>query len=179
MKQRLGVAAAVLGNPRLVILDEPTSSIDPTAADQLESMLREYHKETGASVLFTSHSLAQVERLCDEVSVLFNGTLVGAVRKAELEPAGLWIRVEAAIDVVHGLLSPFAASAESIVSDGPSRTVLHAPALDESAALSLQQQCAARGVRIVDWRQETSPFQQQVRHLFTGTRRNTIAVGAA
>ena len=77
MQQRLGLGAALLGDPSLVILDEPTSALDPVGRDDVRSIIREAQAR-GSAVLLNSHLLGEVERLCDRVAIVNHGTVVAA-----------------------------------------------------------------------------------------------------
>ena len=74
-QQRVQVAAAVIGEPDLLVLDEPFSGLDPQAVDSMADLLRE-HTARGVPVLFSSHQLDLVERLCDHLVVLSRGRVV-------------------------------------------------------------------------------------------------------
>lgn len=73
MKQRLGIAQALLGEPKLLICDEPTSALDPVGRKEILDILRQVHGKT--TVLFSTHILSDVERICDQVAVLHDGSL--------------------------------------------------------------------------------------------------------
>jgi ABC-2 type transport system ATP-binding protein len=75
MKQRLGVAAALLGDPELVILDEPTSGMDPGGINEMRAFIRELADRDGVTVILASHQLAEVQRVCDRVAILDKGKL--------------------------------------------------------------------------------------------------------
>ena len=76
MTQRLGIAQALLGSPKLLILDEPMSGLDPMGRDRLRSILSLIHrKHPETTLLFTSHVYQDVEELCDKVVVLKSGEL--------------------------------------------------------------------------------------------------------
>lgn len=75
MKQRLGVAAALLKDPQLLILDEPTSGLDPQGTVEMRALIAEIKKE-GRTVLLSSHLLNEVELTCDRVGVIARGRLV-------------------------------------------------------------------------------------------------------
>ncbi|GKZ15174.1 ABC transporter ATP-binding protein [Haladaptatus sp. T7] len=75
MAQRLGLAMALVGTPDLLILDEPSSGLDPTGAREMREIIRE-EQERGATVFFSSHILGQVEAVCDRVGILRDGELV-------------------------------------------------------------------------------------------------------
>ncbi len=75
MTQRLGLAMALVGKPDLLILDEPSSGLDPTGAHEMREIIREEQRR-GATVFFSSHLLDQVEAVCDRVGILREGELV-------------------------------------------------------------------------------------------------------
>jgi ABC-2 type transport system ATP-binding protein len=77
MQQRLGLAAALLGDPALVILDEPTSALDPVGRGDVRGIIREA-RERGSAVLLNSHLLGEVERLCDRVAIVHRGRVVAS-----------------------------------------------------------------------------------------------------
>ncbi|ATH94430.1 ABC transporter ATP-binding protein [Bacillus glycinifermentans] len=89
MRQRLGIAQAILHRPKLLILDEPTNGLDPAGMKDFRDHLRELAKEEGTVILFATHLLKEVEDLCDRVVILQNGrvkstvTLHGAEEKLE------------------------------------------------------------------------------------------------
>jgi ABC-type multidrug transport system ATPase subunit len=75
MRQRLGLAAALIRRPRLLVLDEPTNGLDPQGIREIRDLLVELNRE-GTTVFLSSHLLAEVEQLCDRVGVLDRGRLV-------------------------------------------------------------------------------------------------------
>ena len=86
-QQRVQIAAAVIGGPELLVLDEPFSGLDPVAVDSMVDLLRE-HTTRGVPVLFSSHQLDLVERLCDQLVVLARGRIVAQGSVAELRRRG-------------------------------------------------------------------------------------------
>jgi ABC-2 type transport system ATP-binding protein len=89
MLQRLGVADALVKEPAVLILDEPTASIDPTGVAELLALIRGLAADGGLAVLLSSHLLSQVERLCDRVGIFSRGRLIAEGTVAELaERAG-------------------------------------------------------------------------------------------
>lgn len=76
MRQRLGIAQAMLHRPSLLILDEPTNGLDPAGIHELRNSLRKLAHEEGVAVLVSSHLLSEMELLCDRVGVLQHGRLV-------------------------------------------------------------------------------------------------------
>ncbi|SEF25965.1 ABC-2 type transport system ATP-binding protein [Amycolatopsis pretoriensis] len=87
MKQRLGLAAALLKEPELVVLDEPTNGLDPAGMADMRVTLRKLAAE-GCTVLLSSHLLAEVEQICDRVGVLDHGRLVTETTVADLRAGG-------------------------------------------------------------------------------------------
>ncbi|MEV1329449.1 ABC transporter ATP-binding protein [Micromonospora costi] len=83
MKQRLGVAAALLKEPRLLILDEPTNGLDPAGVAEMRELLRELGRD-GRTVLLSSHVLGEVEQVCDRIAVINRGRLVAEGSPDEL-----------------------------------------------------------------------------------------------
>ena len=75
MRQRLGLAAALLGSPELLVLDEPTDGIDPLGRIEVRDLLLQ-EKARGATLLLNSHLLAETERVCDRIGILHQGRLV-------------------------------------------------------------------------------------------------------
>ncbi len=82
-QQRVQIVAALMGQPQALILDEPFSGLDPTAVDSMADLLRE-HTSRGVPVLFSSHQLELVERLCERLVVLSRGSVVAAGTAEEL-----------------------------------------------------------------------------------------------
>ena len=82
-KQKAGLIMAMAHNPKLLILDEPTTSLDPLVQNTLFQYLQEL-AQTGVTIFFSSHTLSEVERLCDEVAILRTGRLVAHESIADL-----------------------------------------------------------------------------------------------
>ncbi|WP_106766784.1 ABC transporter ATP-binding protein [Paenibacillus faecalis] len=76
MRQRLGVAQALLHRPKLLILDEPTNGLDPQGIRELRDYLRKLSREEGTTVFVSSHLLSEMELMCDTVGVIQNGRLI-------------------------------------------------------------------------------------------------------
>ena len=74
MKQRLGIAMALLGNPKLLILDEPTNGLDPIGIEELRELIRSFPKQ-GMTVILSSHILSEVQLVADDVGIISNGIL--------------------------------------------------------------------------------------------------------
>lgn len=75
-KTRVGLCKAFLNKPRLLLLDEPTASLDPYAAAQAVEVIRQAQREEGITVLYTSHNMAEVERLCNRIIFLNHGKII-------------------------------------------------------------------------------------------------------
>jgi ABC-2 type transport system ATP-binding protein len=84
MKQRLGIGRAMLGRPRLLILDEPTNGMDPEGTQEVLSFLRERVRQDGLTIFISSHLMSEVEEFCDTVFVINHGRLVASGRVKEL-----------------------------------------------------------------------------------------------
>lgn len=76
MKQRIGVAQAILHRPRLLILDEPTNGLDPAGIKELRDILKKLAHEENVAVLVSSHMLAEMELMCDRVAIIDKGTIL-------------------------------------------------------------------------------------------------------
>ena len=76
MKQRLGIAMALLGNPPLLILDEPTNGLDPAGIQEMRALLAEMPQATGATILISSHLLGEMEQLVEQVGILNHGRML-------------------------------------------------------------------------------------------------------
>jgi ABC-2 type transport system ATP-binding protein len=110
-QQRVQIIASVLPAPAALVLDEPFSGLDPLAVDSMVDLLREHTRE-GVPVLFSSHQLDLVERLCDRLVVLAHGRRVAAGTVAELRDAGVprfrlivggdagWVRDQRGLEVL-------------------------------------------------------------------------------
>jgi ABC-2 type transport system ATP-binding protein len=87
MKQRLGIAQAMLGLPELLVLDEPTNGLDPPQIAEMREVLQRY-AATGRTVVVSSHLLAEVEQTCTHVAVMHKGELIAAGSVADIAGAG-------------------------------------------------------------------------------------------
>jgi ABC-2 type transport system ATP-binding protein len=75
-KTRVALAKALINHPEVLLLDEPTASLDPDTADMVRSWLERYRDESGCTILLASHNMAEVERLCSHVLMLKQGRIV-------------------------------------------------------------------------------------------------------
>lgn len=83
-KTRVAVAKALINDPDVLLLDEPTASLDPDRAEWVRSRLRAYQKRRGATILLSSHNMTEVEQLCDFVVIMSHGRIVAMGRPQEL-----------------------------------------------------------------------------------------------
>ncbi len=78
MKRRLGIAQALLHNPKVLILDEPTNGLDPAGIHEIRDYLQKLAKEKNIAVIVSSHLLSEIELMCDRVVIIKNGQFVQA-----------------------------------------------------------------------------------------------------
>ncbi len=94
MRQRLGLAQALLPAPDVVLLDEPTNGLDPEGIAEMRELILRLNRERKITVLFCSHLLSEVEQLCDRVAILNQGRMLYQGRWHELAPKGARFRVD-------------------------------------------------------------------------------------
>jgi len=144
MRQRLALAQALLPDPELVLLDEPTEGLDPAGIHEMRALILKLRAEHGMTVILSSHILHEVEQLCDRVAILHRGSLAYCGRWQDAGPGGSRWKIETpdtekCAAVLSGLgleVSP----------DG----VLGLPdALDSAAVVSA---LVAAGVRVAEFR---------------------------
>ena len=120
MRQRLGIAHALLGDPSVLILDEPANGLDPAGIRWMRDLLRSYADE-GGTVLLSSHLLHEIEVIADDIVVIGNGRIVAQGTKNELlQAAGTVVRSAAPSTLAHAL--ELAGIASSLGPDGVVRT---------------------------------------------------------
>ena len=76
-KNRVSLAKSIINDPLVLLLDEPTASLDPETGDFVRSFFENYQKEKGTSILLASHNMSEVERLCSSVLMMNNGSIIG------------------------------------------------------------------------------------------------------
>ncbi len=112
MRQRLGIAQALLGNPKLLILDEPTNGLDPSGIQQMRELIRDMPNRCGATVLISSHLLSEMEQMVDQVGIINHGQLLfqGALTALRQHSQGdITLRVlhpEKALPILGSLAAP-------------------------------------------------------------------------
>jgi len=156
MKQRLGVAAALLKEPDLLILDEPTNGLDPRGVVEMRTLIRELASE-GHTVMLSSHQLTEVEQICDRVGVIRHGRLVVETTVAQLRgDARLLVRATPP-DVAMAALSTFVGPAGIQRVDG----AFHV-AVDPGRAAEVTAALAGAGVQV----SEVRPVEHSLEDVF-------------
>lgn len=87
MKERLGIARAILCEPELLILDEPTNGLDPAGMKQIRDLLKMLCKEQGITVMISSHILSEIESIADTVGIIHHGEMMKEISMQEMEAA--------------------------------------------------------------------------------------------
>ncbi len=122
MQQRLGLAVALLGNPAFVILDEPSTGLDPIGRHELRGMIRGF-RELGSAILLNSHQLAEVEQVCDRVAILHAGRVLADGPLDQLiRPGGVRIRATGLNDVALAAVARLAGlrwEGDALIVDDP------------------------------------------------------------
>jgi ABC-2 type transport system ATP-binding protein len=146
MRQRLGIAQALLARPRLVFLDEPTNGLDPPGIEEMRQLLARLAREEGVTVFLSSHLLHEVELLCNRVAILNRGRLIVQGEVAELLETDR-VRLEIGAEDTDAALAALAALGFSDAQRGkePGRIVL---ACERARTADLAAGLVARGVRL-------------------------------
>lgn len=154
MRQRLGIAQALMGNPKLLILDEPMNGLDPEGIREMRDMIRDLPRATGASVLISSHLLGELEQTVSQVGILDRGRLLfqGALAKLREHSRG---------DVSIRVLSPD--RARIVLGDGSfamEADGFRLPALPDAALAALVVRLADGGAGVVEVRRHTRSLEE-------------------
>ena len=158
MAQRLVLGMALVGDPDLLVLDEPSSGLDPAGAKEMRTIVRE-EASRGATVFFSSHVLGQVEAVCDRVGIMRGGELVAqdsieGLREAAGGEATLEIEVENPVAVdAEGLRAT--AGVSSVAADGSHLTV----ACDDDAKTAVINRLESQGVTVVDFETRSASLE--------------------
>lgn len=144
LRQRLGVAQALLGSPRLLLLDEPSNGLDPAGIRTMRTLLRALCREEGASVLLSSHLLSEVEQVADDLLVIHHGRLryqgplatLGAGHRTETRVRVENLALAKALLKIRGHVFTF--------TDAELRVSLPPQAVPELAALLVEGGCGLR-----------------------------------
>ena len=89
MRQRLGLAQALLHSPKFLILDEPTNGLDPAGIREFRMYLRNIAEKEGVSIFVSSHMLSEIELMCDRIAVIQNGKLIDIQDMSEVQAVSL------------------------------------------------------------------------------------------
>jgi ABC-2 type transport system ATP-binding protein len=160
MKQRLGLAVALLGAPDLLILDEPSDGIDPIGRVEIRTILRE-EIERGATVLLNSHLLSETERICERVGVLSDGRLLAQGPLRELCGSPTTHKVRFAKP-----LSDDAVAALGFVADGAG--AYRCEAKDPTALNAILDEARRRGSELVELGRDLRSLEDLLRELLGG-----------
>lgn len=156
MKQRLGIAMALLGNPRLLILDEPTNGLDPAGIQEMRALLADMPAATGVTILVSSHLLGEMEQLVEQVGIINQGKMLfeGSLRELQLHSRGtITLRVlhpHKALAVLHsnGILVQ------------QRENLLTLPPLRDDQVASLVQALASSGTGVVELTRHTKSLEE-------------------
>lgn len=156
MKQRLGIAMALLGNPKLLILDEPTNGLDPAGIQEIRTLLAEMPAATGATILVSSHLLGEMEQLVEQVGIINHGHMLfeGSLRELQRHSRGaLTLRLlqpEKAIPVLRA----------NGIAAAPRNDTLTLPALRDELVAGLVQSIADSGAGVVELTRHTKSLEE-------------------
>jgi ABC-type multidrug transport system ATPase subunit len=154
MKQRLGVAAALLKDPELLILDEPTNGMDPAGMAEMRTFIRGLGRGR-RTVLLSSHLMTEVEQICDRVGVIRRGSLVGEGTVAELRGREtLRVRAEP-LAAAERLLGTLSAVERVTAADGGFHI-----AADPAAASAINRALVEAGIAVSELRREQASLEQ-------------------
>jgi ABC-type multidrug transport system ATPase subunit len=154
MKQRLGIAAALIKDPELLILDEPTNGMDPAGMAEMRAFIRSLGRGS-RTVLLSSHLMTEVEQICDRVGVISRGTLVGEGTVDELRGReSLWVRAEP-LEEAERVLGAFRGVEHVARSDGGFRVVA-----DTVLAAKINRALVEAGVEVGELRPERASLEK-------------------
>jgi len=162
MQQRLGLARALIHDPRVLLLDEPASGLDPRARVEIRELLRELAR-MGKTIILSSHILADLEEICSHIALLDRGRVVFDGDRDELLATGLRrvaVRIEhlGRQEHVLGLLGSID-DVEVIASDGAQELTVEAPAAPEFASRLLER-LVLGGVPVVSYSRQLDSLEQ-------------------
>jgi ABC-2 type transport system ATP-binding protein len=156
MKQRLGMAIALVGDPDLLILDEPSTGLDPNGIRTMQDIVREESAE-GTTVFFSSHVLGQVSAVCDRVGILEDGDLVTVDTIDGLrETAGVGSRLRLDVDAPPGADLTAIPGVTDVVSGDGTVTVAYA---DETAKAEVVHRVVESGTTVHDFETEEATLE--------------------
>ena len=156
MKQRLGIAMALLGSPRLLILDEPTNGLDPAGIQEMRALIHDMPDACGATVLISSHLLGEMEQIVSQVGIINHGQLLFEGPLAELQRHSRG-------NVTLRLLDP-AKAAPILRANGltvhSDSCVVTLPPLQDALLADLVQKLAACGAGVVELTPRTKTLEE-------------------
>ena len=156
MKQRLGIAMALLGSPKLLILDEPTNGLDPAGIQEMRALIRNMPAATGATVLISSHLLGEMEQMVEQVGIIDHGHILFEGPLSELQR-------HSGVNVTLRLLDPAKAApilrANCLTAHCDS-CVVRLPPLRDSLLADLVQKLAACGAGVVELTPHTKTLEE-------------------
>lgn len=156
MKQRLGIAMALLGSPKLLILDEPTNGLDPAGIQEMRALIRNMPAATGATVLISSHLLGEMEQMVEQVGIIDHGHILfeGPLTELQRHSRG---------NVTLWLLDP-AKAAPILCANGltahSDSCVVTLPPLQDALLADLVQKLAACGAGVVELTPHTKTLEE-------------------
>ena len=156
MKQRLGIAMALLGSPKLLILDEPTNGLDPAGIQEMRALIRNMPTATGATVLISSHLLGEMEQMVEQVGIIDHGHILfeGPLTELQRHSRG---------NVTLRLLDPAKAApilrANGLTAHSDS-CVVTLPPLQDALLADLVQKLAACGAGVVELTPHTKTLEE-------------------
>ncbi|WP_163853905.1 ABC transporter ATP-binding protein [Paenibacillus elgii] len=167
MRQRLGVAQAILHRPSVLVLDEPTNGLDPEGIRELRDYLRRLAAEEGLAVIVSSHLLSEMELMCDRVAIIQNGQLldVRSFKEAPSETEDVEVRFE--VDRPDAALE-LLGEAHRAKTEG-SELVVWLPNRREATA-ELNARFVSAGIRVYGIRTLTKTLEEQFLEVTGGNR---------
>ena len=156
MKQRLGIAMALLGSPKLLILDEPTNGLDPAGIQEMRALIQNMPAATGATVLISSHLLGEMEQMVEQVGIIDHGHILfeGPLTELQRHSRG---------NVTLRLLDPAKAApilrANGLTAHSDS-CVVTLPPLRDALLADLVQKLAAGGAGVVELTPHTKTLEE-------------------
>jgi ABC-2 type transport system ATP-binding protein len=171
MKQRLGVAAALLGDPDLVILDEPTNGLDPAGIQEMRGFIRGLARDHGKTVFLSSHLLNEVEQTCDRVAIIHKGEMIREGPVAGLlaqSSSKLLVQVSPVEKAETVLKERWKVSRESLPPEPDAWLIVHVPS---QAGPEVVEFLVARGIQV---RQVVARRQTLEEYFLAATRENEM-----
>ncbi|MFF2484715.1 ABC transporter ATP-binding protein [Paenibacillus sp. NPDC058071] len=167
MRQRLGVAQAILHRPKLLILDEPTNGLDPAGIRELRDYLRVLAREDGIAIFVSSHLLAEMELMCDRVAIIQNGKLIDvrSIQQAQGENAAVRYLFE--VDRLGEALAIAAQSGNSAENAGGGSVAVEA---DRERIAELNAAFVAAGIKVYGIRAAIKSLEDQFLEVTGGER---------